>query len=198
MARTPQKGDRPTGRKRGRPKKGTNPIKPEDFDEVVRMRNTGYSFADIGEKYNVTCHAVKRLYFDRILPAQNGHFRATAAQSVYVGLEMLKEEALRQYRSNAPAETKEQIIETLGKDNEKQVRKMVDRKFTPGRLAWLEFARTCHMDQAKLSGLLEDRLRIETDLSLRMAGYSEEDVAEQVVAEIQEHLNLIAYREGVA
>lgn len=182
-----------TGRGKGRPKKGQEPIKPQSYEEIVDLiARKGWSFESVAEKFNVTREALRRLYREKILPVQSAYIRANATDLVFVNLQAIRQEAMRQYWENAPIETKEQVAEIMGHgDKATMTRRMVERRFQPNRIMWLELAYRCDMATADLVGLKQLRVVLESDMTFRISGLNEEDVAQKMLDEVKGTLKLM-------
>lgn len=180
-----------TGRPRGRPKKGQEPIKPEEYENIVDLvARKGWSFESVAAKYNVTRESIRNLYRNRIMPVAAGYIRSNAADLVYVNLCAIRQEAMRKYWEAAPCETVEQVAESMGDgDKAAMVHKMVRRRTLHNPICWLQLAKDCDLAIADLIGLRQQR--VEGEVTFRIAGLGEDDLAEHMAGEVAKTLKLI-------
>lgn len=172
----------------GRPKKGESPIDPEEYDNIVKLYYTGYSFEAIAEKYGVHRTTIRTLWDLKLRPRQTAHIAELTMERFYRELEAIKCEAWQRFHSNEPAETREQINEKLEGDK-RVIDKVVGRTFRPGLVAWLDVILKATDMEIKMAGLYE--IKVKGEIDFRFAGATAEELAAQTVSEIQESLKLI-------
>lgn len=172
----------------GRPKKGENPIEPEEYDNIVKLYYTGYSFEKIAEKYGVTRTAIRTLWNGKIRARQMANVPELTMERFYRELEAIKSEAWQRFHSNEPAETREQVNEKIEGDK-RVIDKVIGRTFRPGLVAWLDVVLKATDMELKMAGLYE--VKVTGEVEFRFAGATAEELAAQTVSEIQESLKLI-------
>lgn len=177
-------------RPRGRPKKGTEPIPPDRYEELVSLRCQGYSHQQLAAHFGVERNTIQNR-LDRIMPMMRQSPYDTTLDYYCQAIREIWKTCWERFRSNAPFETVEKVRDSLTGDgskndnNKKIVEKLLQRKYKEGQIGWMQLALECIVQESKMRGVSEDVSRLEVSHVLRYAGMSPDEIDDQVIARIE-------------
>lgn len=195
-APTPQPKATPKARRVGKPKKGTEPIPPERYDELASLYFTGYGVEQLAEHFGVRRNTIQNR-LDQILPLYRQSPFENSLEFYCQAIMQIWRTCWERFRSDAPFEREEHALENVfaefGHDKKtkqdlKRIlvgKRQTKQKFRPGQIGWLQLALECLVQIAKMRGLSEDVSRVEVSYVLRYAGMSPDEIDREVLARIE-------------
>lgn len=145
-------------RKRGRPGKGNEVIRPEDYPDIAALKGRGWSFVRIAQKYGVHHRAIQETFKRHIWPAQRVGITHPREDQL-LKLKTAYSIAYECLESGVPFETKEQVREEMGRGgsqghaDRRTIEKVTSRTKRGPQKCWMDVIVDIIKEESKLLGV---------------------------------------------